>query len=180
MVWSSLTSKWPIPVPFCGMNHQKSSFLLISDTFSVRGCWGQLMSFFFQNWLMKHKSAILLKPLGTIIKENYWSFYPWEPFRIIPFNMKKKDKRRLFSETHHMIYKLRLQKPWISCLKFGLWDDNAISRVGMALITKNPIWFKSGRREHQNLARRMSVLNRKLWNRKHIKVLIRGKTKTVQ
>ena len=46
MVWSFLAPNWPIPVPFCGMDHQKSNFLLISDTFSVRGCWGQPMSFF--------------------------------------------------------------------------------------------------------------------------------------
>ena len=43
---------------------------------------------FFQNWLMKHKSAILLKPQGTIIQENYLVFYPSEPFRILHFNMR--------------------------------------------------------------------------------------------
>ena len=45
MVWSSLAPKWPIPVLFCGMDHQNYNFLLISDTLSVRGCWGQPMSF---------------------------------------------------------------------------------------------------------------------------------------
>ena len=48
MVWSSLAPKWPIPVPFCGMDHQKSNFSLISDTLSVRGCWGQPMLLFWK------------------------------------------------------------------------------------------------------------------------------------
>ena len=43
MVWSSPAPKWPILVPFCGMDHQKSNFLLIFGTFSVGGCWGQPM-----------------------------------------------------------------------------------------------------------------------------------------
>ena len=37
---------------------------------------------------MKHKSAILLKPLGTIIQEKYLSFYPSESVRILRFNMR--------------------------------------------------------------------------------------------
>ena len=41
MVWSSLAPKWPILVPFCGMDHQKSNLSLIFGTFSVRGCWDQ-------------------------------------------------------------------------------------------------------------------------------------------
>ena len=48
MVWSSLAPKWPIQVPFCGMDHQKSHFSLISDTLSVGDCWGQPMSFFWK------------------------------------------------------------------------------------------------------------------------------------
>ena len=27
-----------LPVPFCGMDRQKSNFSLVSDTLSVRGC----------------------------------------------------------------------------------------------------------------------------------------------
>ena len=68
------------------MDHQKSISLLISDTLSVRGCWGQPM-LVFENWLMKHKFPHLLKPLGTIIQQNYWSFYPSEPFSLDQFNM---------------------------------------------------------------------------------------------
>ena len=37
---------------------------------------------------MKLKCPLLLKPLGTIIQENYGSFYPSEPFRILRFNMR--------------------------------------------------------------------------------------------
>ena len=46
MVWSSIASKWPIPNLLCGMDHQKSKFLLIYGTLSVGGCWGQPMSLF--------------------------------------------------------------------------------------------------------------------------------------
>ena len=48
MVWSSMASKWPIPNLLCGMDHQKSKFLLIYGTFSVRGCWGQPMLLFWK------------------------------------------------------------------------------------------------------------------------------------
>ena len=34
--------------------------------------------YFFENWFMKLKFPNLLKPLGTIIQQNYWSFYPSE------------------------------------------------------------------------------------------------------
>ena len=37
---------------------------------------------------MTQKSAILLKPVGTIIQENYLYFYTSEPFRILRFNMR--------------------------------------------------------------------------------------------
>ena len=46
MVWSFLATKWPILVPFCGMDHRKSNFSLIFSIFSVRGCWGQPMLLF--------------------------------------------------------------------------------------------------------------------------------------
>ena len=49
MIWSSLPHKWPIQVPFCGMDHQKSNFSLISGTLSVGGHWGQLMLVFLKN-----------------------------------------------------------------------------------------------------------------------------------
>ena len=46
MVGSFLAQKWPILVPFCGMDHHKSKFSLIFDTLSLRVCWGQPMVFF--------------------------------------------------------------------------------------------------------------------------------------
>ena len=48
IVESSLAIKRPILAPFCGMDHQKSNFSLISDTLSVRGCWGQPMLLFWK------------------------------------------------------------------------------------------------------------------------------------
>ena len=62
MVWSTLAPKWPIPVPFCGMDHQKSNFSLTSDTLSVGGCWGQPMSFF---WKLVDKTQISAPPEAT-------------------------------------------------------------------------------------------------------------------
>ena len=44
--------------------------------------------YFFKNWLMKLKCQNLLKPLDTIIQENYQPFYPSEPFRITRFQMR--------------------------------------------------------------------------------------------
>ena len=44
--------------------------------------------YFFKNWWMKLKCPILLKPLDTIIQENYQPFYPSEPFRITRFKMR--------------------------------------------------------------------------------------------
>ena len=48
IVGSSLAHKLPIHFFFCGMDCQKSNFSLISDTFSVGGCWGRLMLLFYK------------------------------------------------------------------------------------------------------------------------------------
>ena len=37
---------------------------------------------------MKLKKPHLTKTLGTIIQENYWTFYPSEPFRMLHFEMR--------------------------------------------------------------------------------------------
>ena len=87
MVGSSLVPKWPIQVPFCRMYHQKSKFSLILATFLSEAAEAS-QCYFFENWLMKLKCPILLKPLDTMIQENYWSFYPSEPFRITRFTMR--------------------------------------------------------------------------------------------
>ena len=54
---------------------------------------------FFENWLMKLKCPNLLKPLDTIIHENYQPFYHSEPFRILLFQMR-----------HPVYYKIHLLK----------------------------------------------------------------------
>ena len=46
------------------------------------------LCYFFQNWLMKFKCPDLLNILGTMIQENYWPFYPSEPFTLARFNMR--------------------------------------------------------------------------------------------
>ena len=71
MVGSSLAPKWPIWAPFCGMDHQKSNFSLISDTFSVGGCWGQPMLFFWKMVVVPKNS--LFQQSRTIFKPNL----PW-------------------------------------------------------------------------------------------------------
>ena len=58
MIESSLAPKWPMLVHFCGMNHQKS------------------------------KCPHLLKPLGTTMQQNYWSFFISEPIQKACFNMR--------------------------------------------------------------------------------------------
>ena len=63
MLWSSLAPKWLIPVPFCGMDHQKSNFLLIFDTLSVGGCWGQPMLLF---WKLIDETQISKPPEPTM------------------------------------------------------------------------------------------------------------------
>ena len=87
MVGSSLAPKWPILVPFCGMDHQKSNFLLILALFLLEAVEASRCPFF-ENWWMKLKCPLLLKPLANLVQENSQSFYPSEPFRIIHFTMR--------------------------------------------------------------------------------------------
>ena len=47
-VGPSLVPKWPVPVPFYGMDYRKFNFSLIFDTLSVGGCWGQPMLLFWK------------------------------------------------------------------------------------------------------------------------------------
>ena len=62
MVGSFLAPKWPIMIPFCGMHHQKSTILLISDTLSVGGCWGQPMLLF---WKLVDETQMPTTPEAT-------------------------------------------------------------------------------------------------------------------
>ena len=85
MVWSTLALKWPISVPFCGMDHQKFNFSLI---FFLLEAVEAILCHFFENWLMKHKIPNLLKHLGTIIHQNSQFYYPSESFSFHHFNVR--------------------------------------------------------------------------------------------
>ena len=107
MVGSSLAPKWPILAPFCGMDHQKSNFSLISDTLSVRGCWGQPMSFF---WKLVDETQIS-KPLEATRhhkSKKYWSFYLSEPFSFDHFTL----IHPVFCHTSYMLIKFQKRKCW--------------------------------------------------------------------
>ena len=60
--WIIPSTQWSKPVPFCGMDHQKSNFLLISGTLSLGGCWGQLMLLF---WKLVDKTEMSKPPEHT-------------------------------------------------------------------------------------------------------------------
>ena len=66
-------------------NHEISGLILI--TFLLEAVEASLC-YFFKNWLMKHKSPNLLKPLGTIIHQNSQFYYPSEPFSFHHFNVR--------------------------------------------------------------------------------------------
>ena len=79
----------PILAPFCGINQEKSKFSLTSGIISFEArIWN-----FLKKWLVKLKCPDFLKPIGTLIQENYWPFYPSEPFRIPRFNMRHPVRR---------------------------------------------------------------------------------------
>ena len=48
VVWSSLAPKCPIPVPYCGIDYQKSKFSQIYVSLFVGGCGGQNMLLFWK------------------------------------------------------------------------------------------------------------------------------------
>ena len=79
MVGSFLAPKWPIMVPFCGMVHRKSKFSLISDTFSVRGCWGHLMLLF---WKLVDETQ-MGNPHNHAVKDISSKFSIFLPLRAI-------------------------------------------------------------------------------------------------
>jgi hypothetical protein len=87
MVRWSLAPKWPILVHFCGMDHQKSNFLLILALF-LSEAGEDSWCYFFENWFMKLKIYDLLKPIGTITQQNYWSFDPSELIYFAFFTMR--------------------------------------------------------------------------------------------
>ena len=72
--------------------------------------------YFFEKWLMKLKCPNLLKPLGTLIQENYRSFYPSEPLRIPRFNMRHPVVVEcpfiMFGIGGHTFYLLHVYRPF--------------------------------------------------------------------
>ena len=74
MVWSSIAPKWPIPVPFCEMDHQKFNFSLISDTLSVRGWWGQPALLFWK--LFDETQMPHIQDIRTTLKQILACVFP--------------------------------------------------------------------------------------------------------
>ena len=70
MVGSFVAPKWPIMVPFCGMD--LTPFLL--EAVEASRC------YFLENWLMKHKWATLVIMQSEIQHQKSQYFYPSEPF----------------------------------------------------------------------------------------------------
>ena len=98
-----------IMVPFCGMDHQKSDLLLISDTHSARGCWGQPMLLF---WKSEEKKQ-MGKPRDHAVRDTSPKFSVFLPLRAIL-------KNPYHYETPCKWYE-------ISCLCFklqGVWTQN--------------------------------------------------------
>ena len=140
MVGSSVAPKWPLLAFFCEMDHQKSNFLLISDTLSVRGCWGQPMLIFWkmvvvpENSLSQH-SRIIFKPNLTCIllfvRANSYvpvqcetPCIPWRCLIVVLNVFKPFNFRNLrHSETNAMMSKFFLpQHNWqMSCQK--TWES---------------------------------------------------------
>ena len=76
-----LSPKWPMMVPFCGVDHQKSNFSLISDTFSVGGCWGQPMLLF---WKLDNETQ-MSNPFDHAARDIPSKFSIFLPLRAIYF-----------------------------------------------------------------------------------------------
>ena len=69
---------------------------------------------------MKLKCPILLKPLDTIIQENYHAFYPSEPFRITHFKMRHPVFLLFQLSGHHVSVK---EKTFQIDIKSGHYHD---------------------------------------------------------
>ena len=75
---------------------------LLSEAVEASWC------YFLENWWMKLKYPLLLKPLATIVQENSQSFYPSEPFRISHFTMRH--------PVHTYIFQKSKQKLSLCCI----------------------------------------------------------------
>ena len=124
-------------VHFCGMDHQKSNFLLIlahflSEAVEASRC------YFFINQCKKHKCPHLLKPLGTVIQQNYWSFYPSEPIQKACFNMRHPVVKHIISANFQQcLSQTTFQKP----SKYQeLQMDQRVKRVIFCEKSKQVTW----------------------------------------
>ena len=81
--WHQYDQYWPLFMEWTIKNPIFYWYLIpfLLEAVAVSQC------YLFENWLMKLKFPNLLKPLGTLIQQNYWSFNPLEPFYFIHFNM---------------------------------------------------------------------------------------------
>ena len=74
--------------PFLWHGSSKNSifhwYLILFLSEAVKASWCN----FFENWLMKHKSPNLLKPLDTIVHQNSQFYYPSELFSFHHFTMR--------------------------------------------------------------------------------------------
>ena len=113
-----LAPKWPILFPFCGLEHQKSKFSLISEPFLSRGCWGQPMLLF---WKMIDETQISKPPEATTHHDsrNYGPFYPSEPFTFAHFNMRHPVNQLLEILWDFGFLKKSPLKPFSLILRYG-------------------------------------------------------------
>ena len=89
-IWIQLYFYVVLKKKFWGLNHEMSYWILapfLLEAVEASRC------YFFEKWLIKLKCPNLLKPLGTLIQENYWSFYTSESFRIPNFNVRHPVQR---------------------------------------------------------------------------------------
>ena len=99
----SLAPKRSILVHFSWIYHQKSTFLLILAPFLSEAV-EDSRCYFFEDWFMKLKIYNLLKPLGTITQQNYWSFYPSELIYFAFFTM-----RHPVNILHYWVQKIQVK-----------------------------------------------------------------------
>ena len=141
MVQWSLAPKWPILVHFCGMDHQKSNFLLILAPFLSEAV-EDSRCYFFENWFMKLKIYYLLKPLGTITQQNYWFFYPSELIHFAIFTMRHPvwGTSFCFDSSKNRIPTYNIRQVCNIC--FSNWKDfHASSDLRSTQSERNGFWL---------------------------------------
>ena len=99
---------------------------------------------------MKLKCPNLLKPVGTMIQENYWSFYLSQPFRIIRFNMRLAVKHnkspkylyRVQSMHEQRTHSVRSAKHFEKYLGHCHWCMYKFAWTFFLLAISKPIYLK--------------------------------------